>query len=69
MSQTVNIRIPKNVRWSPQKDISAYELALALPTLVRMATGIGHGFVEDEVEALPDTVNRHFTVTDHPVFK
>jgi hypothetical protein len=59
-----NARAPKNVRWEPKPDITAYELSLALiPLLQGMNAGINRVFVEDTIANLPEGARRHFEVT------
>ena len=43
--------------WSPKEDITAYELALALPIL------LGGRFPHERLTKLPDRVRRHFSDT------
>ncbi len=58
---TISMVLPKEQWWRPKDDISAYELALALPVLILMGSR-PHSFnVEDAVKALPVEVARHFT--------
>jgi hypothetical protein len=53
---------PKPVRWCPQSDITAYELAQAMPVLINAASASWIYNTDREVEALPDEVKRHFIV-------
>lgn len=51
----VTIERPKAYSWKPQPDITAYELALAIPILSF------HTFdTEAQIAALPERVQRHF---------
>lgn len=63
---TMTIRMPKQVDWLPAEDITAYELALALPTLLSfLSTGsFGWRYPEDDVAMLPVNVRRHFRIHD-----
>ena len=56
-TSVVGIRRPKSVQWTPQEDITAYELALCLPLL----TSAGLFYAEDYI---PKGCERHFKVTD-----
>lgn len=47
---------PPQYLWSPQPDITAYELALALPLLV---TGVWNP--QSLIDNLPEEVQRHFS--------
>lgn len=47
--------MPEHYIWKPRKDITAYELALALPVLVSHCYGI-----EQMMKDWPETVRRHF---------
>lgn len=55
------IRVPKPVQWKPVADITAHELALAMPTLLGMVTSAPFD-IEDDVNALPENVRRHFHI-------
>lgn len=46
----------KQHNWTPQPDITAYELALLLPILLVFATG---GYTEKMIDELPDNAKRH----------
>lgn len=48
---------PKGYGWIPQKDITAYELALCIPVL--NTSDVGKAF-----EMLPPEVKRHFKVKE-----
>lgn len=51
----ITIERPKAYNWKPRPDITAYELALAIPILSF------HTFdTEARIEALPERVRRHF---------
>lgn len=52
----VGIRQPKKVEWTPQADITAYELALCLPLLTSQVLW----YPEDYI---PKGCERHFKVT------
>ena len=49
--------------WRPQPDITAYELALAMSTLLAWGIHAQQGTLAMTIEGLPDTVRRHFTVS------
>ena len=53
----ISIRRPKRVEWTPQEDITAYELAICLPLL----TSQNLWYAEDYI---PKGCERHFNVTD-----
>ncbi len=53
-------RSPRPVRWHPQPDITAHELALAMPALLMLARVSSCIAIEEQVEALPKEVRRHF---------
>ena len=53
----ISIRRPKRVEWTPQEDITAYELARCLPLVA--ASNIQ--YPEDYI---PKGCERHFKVTD-----
>ena len=61
---TATIRIPKQVDWLPQPDITAHELALAVPSLFALATRQSWTYPEDTIAALPENVRRHFRIHD-----
>jgi hypothetical protein len=62
-SSEFTFRQPKIIRWTPAEDITAYELALAMPILFMVGSSSGfYGYAEDGVAALPENVRRHFTV-------
>ena len=46
---------PKRYNWKPQPDITAWELAMALPYL------FSHNIDEQALAALPSNVTRHFS--------
>lgn len=50
------IQLPKQYNWSPKEDITAYELALAVPILIYAR----HGDIENLVNGLPENCRRHF---------
>ena len=52
----------REIEFSPQEDITAYEAALALPLVLRIARRMMVGKVYD---ALAPNVQRHFRVIDH----
>jgi hypothetical protein len=56
------IKTPKPVRWCPQSDITAHELAQAMPVLINAACASWIYNTDREVEALPDEVKRHFVI-------
>lgn len=58
------MRQPKSIRWVPQADITAHELALALSALLQCVSSRGWAiiYVEDMIAALPANVQRHFEV-------
>ena len=60
------IRKPRRVDWLPREDITAYELALALPTLLSFVVPgtMGWRYPEDDITALPVNVQRHFKIHD-----
>lgn len=61
-ARAASIAQPRPVRWTPQPDITAHELALAMPVLfVLYATGLDYAH-EPYVETLPPNVRRHFTI-------
>ncbi len=52
-----------HANYKPQADISAYELAVLLPALIRGPTALGMGFLSfttGEWEAMGAHVQRHF---------
>jgi len=50
--------------WVPQPDITAYELALAMTTLLAWGVHARQGtLVLMTIEGLPENVRRHFTVS------
>lgn len=53
---TAAVEATVRYKWNPHRDISVYELALALPYLVIVPYGMG---VHD-IEVLPEQVKRHF---------
>ncbi len=57
------IRVPKRVDWLPCEDITAHELALAVPSLLTLSVR-GWGYPEDGIAALPENVRRHFRIHD-----
>lgn len=57
-----SIRIPKQVKWGPQEDITPYELAQAMPVLLMMASAAYLYSAEGSVLALPQCVQRHFKI-------
>ena len=50
----------KQYNWNPQPDITAWELAMALPYL------FSHNIDEQALAALPSNVTRHFSETKRP---
>jgi len=48
---------PRIVLWEPKEDITAFELAMAIPVLIR-----DNYNVENTVKSLPADVARHFVV-------
>lgn len=65
--KSANMRMPKVVQWAPQSDITTYELAQAVTVLFGIA--LGAKFPEDDIALFTPSVQRHFSITDHPVFK
>lgn len=57
-----SIRQPKRVEWTPQPDITTYELAQCLPLLILGHNPNTYCYVEDNI---PKGCERHFKVTDH----
>ena len=51
--------LPKYYQWEPQKDITAYELALCLPGF-----SADYYLRENFVESLPDEARRHWKEFD-----
>ena len=49
--------------WVPQPDITAYELALAMTTLLAWGVHARQGTLVLTIEGLPENVRRHFTVS------
>jgi hypothetical protein len=64
MSGTAQLHFPKLVQWVPLEDITAYELATAVPVLFAMAHG--KPTVADDVFNLPLGAQRHFKVSENP---
>lgn len=62
-SNFTSIRVPEARRWEPQADITAYELALAIPQMLVLMTG-NYGYPQDLVDGLPPEVRRHFSHHD-----
>ena len=58
-SGLVQIRVPKSVVWRPLPDITAFELAQALPVLFSQGR---ISYQEDTIAAMPLGVQRHFEV-------
>lgn len=58
----VAMRVPKPVHWEPKQDITAYELAMAIPIVLSSWGPLS--FVEDHIAALAPDVRRHFRVGD-----
>lgn len=56
-ASVVGIRQSKKVQWTPQEDITAYELALCIPLLASQNLW----YPEDYI---PEGCERHFKVTD-----
>jgi len=50
------IRLPKQYKWIPKEDISAYELALCIPVV----TATYWHDAESYIEGLPESARRHF---------
>ena len=65
--KTVSLRMPKVVQWRPLPDITTFEMAQAIEAL--MGVAMGAKFPEDDVALMPPEVQRHFSVSDHPIFK
>ncbi len=57
------VRMPKRIDWLPCEDITAYELAIAVPCLFTLAVR-SWGYPEDDIAALPENVRRHFKIHD-----
>lgn len=55
------ITMPKAQFWSPKPDITAYELAFALPVVVLIGLRPLSFNSEEAVKALPPEVARHFS--------
>jgi hypothetical protein len=64
MADTAQIRFHKILQWAPLEDITAYELAKAVPVLFAMAHG--KATVADDVSSLPLGAQRHFKVSENP---
>ncbi|RPH63781.1 MAG: hypothetical protein EHM78_27230 [Myxococcaceae bacterium] len=55
------LRLPDEVFWEPKEDITAYELAQAMPIILRMSQGDWQwNYPQDLIPALPSGVSRHF---------
>lgn len=67
MTSTVRLHFPDLVAWSPKADITAYELARAIPVLFAMAHGAATS--ADQAKALDNEVARHFTISPNPMNK
>ena len=61
-SGTFSIALPKSrlYLWKPKEDISAYELAQAMPILMGASTGNPYRDYAKMIEELPAEVRRHF---------
>lgn len=62
----LTIRTPRRIEWLPSADITAHELALAMPALLAaVSTNSGMVYyVEDMIGSLPEAARRHFKVSD-----
>lgn len=49
------------IEWDPEKDISSYELAKAVPVLFQALNG-DLVRLKKSIEELPDNVSRHFNI-------
>lgn len=58
------LKRPASYTWKPAADITAYELALALPIFHASSLGGWAYEVERMVEGLPPEVQRHFEKND-----
>ena len=67
MADTVRLHFPKIVEWTPQEDITAYELAVAIPVLFAIVHGDENA--AGQVDALPKPAQKHFTVSENPLNK
>lgn len=65
MANTVELKFPDRVAWTPQDDITVYELARAMPVLFAIAEGPASA--AERVRCLASDVARHFTVTPNPL--
>jgi hypothetical protein len=55
------VRPPRNFRYAPQEDITAYETALLMEFV---ATAILQGNLEDAYERLPEKARRHLEIME-----
>ena len=55
------IRHPKRVEWTPQPDITTYELAQCVPVLILGSNAHTFAYVEDNI---PAGCERHFKIGD-----
>ena len=67
MADTINLKLPDLVAWNPRDDITAYELARAIPVLFAMAHGAASS--ADQAKNLDRDAARHFTVRPNPMNK
>lgn len=56
----VETRKKKHVVWTPQEDITAYEVAISMPFLIAM----GRDPLNYWEDYIPTEVRRHFTIRD-----
>jgi len=59
----IYVKFPDLVAWTPAKDITAAELARAIPVIFAMYNSYTSA---DDVRALEPDVARHFTITPNP---
>jgi hypothetical protein len=58
---TFRVMLPDRVHWEPKEDITAHELALAMPVLFRIQSGDWNwNYPQHLMPTLPDGVRRHF---------
>jgi len=64
MPTEIELKFPDIVKWRPKDDITAYELALALPLVIAAITSTAS--IDNQIKFLPADVRRHFEVIQNP---
>lgn len=56
---------PKEYRWQPKEDVTAYELALCITILICVTADKGRTYdYEKAIQELPESARRHFEVVN-----